>query len=105
MTGGRANGRVPDHGTDMNSSAEKASRKWANCAFGRSTAAMVTVAAVALTLGMQAEPAAARRSAVTPWGDLFGGGPLRLRGTVHRLVIPLPRPPPAEAPNAARDRP
>ena len=88
----------------MNSSAEKASRKWANGAFGRSTAAMVTAAAVVLALGMQAEPAAARRSVATPWGDLFGGGPLRLRGTVHRrAAIPLPRPRPAEAPKAEPD--
>jgi hypothetical protein len=90
----------------MNSSAEKASRKWASGAFGRSTAAMVTVAAVVLTLGMQAEPAAAsRRSAATLWGDLFGGRPLRLRGAVHhRLAIPLPRPRPAEAPKLESDR-
>jgi hypothetical protein len=60
---------------------------------------MVTVAAVALMLGMETGPAsAARRPAPTPWGDLFGGGPIRLRGTVHRLAIPLPRPRPAEAP-------
>jgi hypothetical protein len=89
----------------MNSSAEKASRKWVSGAFGRSTAAMVTVAAVVLMLGMQAEPAAAaRRSAFTPWGDLFGGGPLRLRRAVHRLAIPLPRPRPAEAPKLESDR-
>ncbi len=90
----------------MNSSAEKASRKWASGAFGRSTAAMVTVAAVVLTLGMQAEPAAAsRRPAATLWGDLFGGRPLRLRGAVHhRLAIPLPRPRPAEAPKLESDR-
>jgi hypothetical protein len=67
---------------------------------------MVTVAAVVLTLGMQAEPAAAsRRSAATLWGDLFGGRPLRLRGAVHhRLAIPLPRPRPAEAPKLESDR-
>ena len=98
MTGGRA----PDRGTDMNCSAEKASRKWANGAFGRMEAAMVTVAAVVLMLGMQAEPAAAaRRSAPTLWGDLFGGGPVRLRRVVHRLAIPLPRPRPAEAPSSS----
>jgi hypothetical protein len=67
---------------------------------------MVTVAAVALMLGMQAEPAvAARRPAPTPWGDLFGGGPIRLRGTVHRLAIPLPRPRPAAVPKAEADKP
>ena len=64
---------------------------------------MVTAAAVLLLLGTQAGPAwAARRPA--PWGDLFGDGPPRLRGTVHRSVVPLPRPRPAEAP-AEPDKP
>jgi hypothetical protein len=64
---------------------------------------MVTAAAAVLVLGIQAEPAAARRSVAPPWGDLFGG-PLRLRGTVHRrAAIPLPRPRPAEAPKAEPD--
>ena len=36
-----------------------------------------------------------------PWGDLFGVHPPRLRGTVHRAAVPLPRPRPAEAPGAA----
>jgi hypothetical protein len=64
------------------------------------------VAAVVLMLGMQAGPAAAaRRSAPTLWGDLFGGGPVRLRGAVHRLAIPLPRPRPAEAPKTEPDKP
>ena len=87
----------------MNSSAEKASRKWANGAFGRSAAAMVTVAAALLWLGVLAGPAsAARRPASSPWGDLFGLGPPKLRGGLHhRLAIPLPRPRPAEAPSAA----
>ena len=95
----------------MNSSAEKASRKWANGAFGRTRAAMITVAAVALIMGMQAEPAkAARRPASAPWGDLFGDGrpklrgprprELGLRGTLHRSAVPLPRARPDEAPTA-----
>jgi hypothetical protein len=93
------NGLTLDHGIDMNSSAEKASRKWANGAFGRTGAVLVTVAAVALMLG--AEPAkAARRPALAPFGDLFGGGPPRLRGTHHRSAVPLPRPRPTEAPAA-----
>jgi len=87
----------------MNSSAEKASRKWANGAFGRSTAAMVTVGAALLWLDAVAGPAsAARRPLPAPW-DLFGSGPVKLRGTVHRLAIPLPRPRPAEAPHAEPD--
>ena len=57
----------------MNFSAEKASRKWSYGAFGRSGAAMVTVAALVLVLGAQAGPAhAARRSRPASWGDLFG---------------------------------
>jgi hypothetical protein len=89
----------------MNSSAEKASRKWANGAFGRSTAAMVTAAAVLHWLGVGVGPAAAsRRPVPAPW-DLFGSGPVKLRGTVHRLAIPLPRPRPAEAPLAEPDTP
>ena len=55
---------------------------------------------------MQTAPAAAaRRSAPTLWGDLFGSGPVRLRGAVHRLAIPLPRPRPAEAPQTEPDKP
>ncbi len=64
---------------------------------------MVTVAAVVLWLGAAAGPvSAARRPVPAPW-DLFGRGPVKLRGTVHRLAIPLPRPRPAEAPKAEPD--
>ena len=88
----------------MNCSAEKASRKWAYGAFGRTAAAMVTVAAVAL-LGALPEPAAAARGArPAPWGDLFGDGPPRLRGTLHRAAVPLPRPRPADAPKPDSDK-
>ena len=82
----------------MNCSAEKASRKWAYGAFGRTAAAMVTVVAVAL-LGASSGPAmAARGTRPAPWGDLFGDGPPRLRRTLHRAAVPLPRPRPTEAP-------
>src|SRR5882724_8517825 len=95
-----------DHGIDMNFSAEKASRKWAYGAFGRREAAIVTAAAVLLWLGAEVGPAAAaRRSALVPWADLFGGGPPKLRGTVHRSAVPLPKPRPAEAPVAAPEEP
>lgn len=88
----------------MNCSAEKASRKWAIGTFGRTRTAMVTVAVLAL-LGMQAEPAAAaRRPVLAPWGDLFGAGLPKHRGTVHRAAVPLPRPRPTEAPNANSDK-
>jgi hypothetical protein len=84
----------------MNCSAEKASRKWAYGAFGRMAAAMVTVAAGMVLLGLDCGRAeAARTSRQSPWGDLFGVHPPRLRGTVHRAAVPLPRPRPADAPN------
>lgn len=89
----------------MNCSAEKASRKWAYGAFGRTAAAMVTVAGLFL-VGLLPDQALAARASRTapfsaPWGDLFGVHPPRLRGTVHRATVPLPRPRPAEAPGAA----
>ena len=66
---------------------------------------MVTVVAVAL-LGASSEPAmAARGTRPAPWGDLFGDGPPRLRGTLHRAAVPLPRPRPAEAPAAESGSP
>ena len=56
----------------MNFSAQNASRKWAYGAFRRIEPAMVTVAAVALLLGMPAGPAmAAKASRPAPWADLF----------------------------------
>jgi len=87
----------------MNFSAEKASRKWADGAFRRGRAAMVTAAAALLWLGMQANPAeAARRSAGFPWDDLFGARPAKPRAVKRRAAVPLPRPRPAEAPAAAK---
>ena len=86
----------------MNSSAEKASRKWANGAFGRIAAAMVTAAAAGFWLGMPIEPAvAAKASRAAPWDNLFRVGTPRPRATVQRrAAVPLPRPRPAEAPSA-----
>ena len=87
-----------DYGIDMNFSAENASRKWPYGAFGRREAAMVTAAVLVLALGAEAEPAyAARRSNPGIWGDLFGGSPPRLRGSVRAEPVPLPKPRPAEA--------
>jgi hypothetical protein len=88
----------------MNFSAEKSSRKWPCGPFGSTGAAMVTVAA-ALLLCLSTDPAAARKSALDPWGELFGAKPPRLRGTVHRVTVPLPRPRPAEAPSAEPEKP
>ncbi len=68
---------------------------------------MVTAAAVLLLLlGAQTGPAAAaRRSAPSPWADLFGSGPPKLRGAVRRASVPLPRPRPAAAPAKAPEQP
>jgi hypothetical protein len=81
----------------MNFSAGKARRKWP-C--GRTGPAMVTAAAVLLAFCAQADPAAAARrpASLSPWGDLFGQRPPKLRGTIHRALVPLPKPRPAEAP-------
>ena len=84
----------------MNCSAGKASRKWAYRAFGRTAAAMVTVAVVALVGALSETALAAKGIRLGPWGDLFGDGPPRLRRTVHRAAVPLPRPRPADAPHA-----
>jgi hypothetical protein len=62
---------------------------------------MVTVAALLSLLGAQTGPASAtRRSVPGLWGELFGNGPPRPRRTVRRLAVPLPKPRPAEAPQA-----
>ncbi len=74
----------------MNHIAGNGHRKWAYG--GRMVTAVVALA----LLGIQAGPAAAKR---VPLGDLFEGPP-RLRGSLHSLKIPLPRPRPAEAPAA-----
>jgi hypothetical protein len=87
----------------MNFSVEKSSRKWPFGAFGRRVAARITVA-VAVLLAMPAVPALARKASHDIWGDLFGARPPKLRGTVHRAVIPLPRPRPAEAPLAEPEK-
>ena len=101
----------------MNFTAQNASRKWAYGAFRRIEAAMVTVAAVALLLGMPVEPAwAAKTSRAAPWDDLFRDLSPRARGvprpTVRRAAVPLPKaavplpkPRPSEAPSVERDKP
>jgi hypothetical protein len=94
----------------MNFTAQNASRKWAYGAFRRIEAAMVTVAAAALLLGMPTGPAvAAKASRPAPWADLFRDGPPREkrtpRATAPQAAVPLPKPRPAEAPSAERDKP
>jgi len=93
----------------MNFSARKASRKWPCEGFGRTFAAMVTVATVLLMLCAQTESAAARQHGHSLWGDLFGEIRPRLRETRPKprrqaalpalpASVPLPQPRPADAP-------
>ena len=90
----------------MNFTAQKASRKWANGAFGRIAAAMVTVVATCLLLGMPTAPAfAAKAWRAAPWADLFRDAPPRSRGKVRRAEVPLPKPRPADAPSAKPEPP
>ena len=92
----------------MNFTAQKASRKWANGAFVRLAAAMVTVVATCLLLGMPTAPAfAAKTWRAAPWADLFRDAPPRSRGKVRRAAVPvlLPKPRPADAPAAKPEPP
>ena len=92
----------------MNSTAQKASRKWANGAFVRLAAAMVTVVATCLLLGMPTAPAfAAKTWRAAPWADLFRDAPPRSRGKARRAAVPvlLPKPRPADAPSAKPEPP
>jgi hypothetical protein len=70
---------------------------------------MVTVAALALMLGAQAEPAAAApkpgASSQGPPSELFGVGRPKLRGALLPIAVPLPKPRPADAPPAEPERP
>ncbi len=100
----------------MNFSARKASRKWPCEGFGRTFAAMVTVATVLLMLCAQTEPAAARKHGHSLWGDLFGETRLKLRETRPKprrqaalpalpASVPLPQPRPADAPVVEPEKP
>ena len=92
----------------MNFTAQKASRKWANGAFVRLAAAMVTVVATCLLLGMPTAPAfAAKTWRAAPWADLFRDASPRSRGKVRRAAVPvlLPKPRPADAPAAKPEPP
>jgi hypothetical protein len=84
----------------MKLSAEKGRRKWAYRSIWHGGPAMVTAAAGLLMLSAQASAAAPRPFRMD---DLFGGGPPRLRGSLRAAKVPLPRPRPAEAPQAAPD--
>ena len=100
----------------MNFSARKASRKWPCEGFGRTFAAMVTVATVLLMLCAQTEPAAARKHGHSLWGDLFGETRPKLRETRPQprrqaalpalpASVPLPQPRPADAPVVEPEKP
>jgi hypothetical protein len=78
----------------MNLIAGNGHRKWPYGAPGLAGAFLVTGAAAFFLFGMQAD---ARPVSL---GNLFGDGPPRLRGTLHSVKIPLPKPRPAEAPAA-----
>jgi hypothetical protein len=71
---------------------------------------MVTVAALLLMLGAQAEPAAAAQKpgafSQGPLNELFGKGRPKLRGALlPTSSVPLPKPRPADAPAAEPERP
>ena len=100
----------------MNFSARKASRKWPCEGFGRTFAAMVTVATVLLMLCAQTEPAAARKHGHSLWGDLFGETRPKLRETRPKprrqaalpalpASVPLPQPRPPDAPVIEPEKP
>jgi hypothetical protein len=95
----------------MNSSVQKASRKWPYSGFGSAAAAiMVTVVTALMLLCVQTEPAAARRHSQNLWGDLFGENRPRLRPRQRRAAalppsIPLPKPRPADAPVIEPEKP
>src|ERR1700722_7552117 len=97
------------HGIGMNSSVEKARRKWTYGGSRCGLAAMVTAAAVVLIACGQAEPAAAARTSFRdpfrdPWGPPFGENRPKPRDSA-RVSVPLPRPRPAEHPAIGADKP
>ena len=89
----------------MNFTAQKASRKWANGAFGRIGAVMVTVATTSLLVGMPTAPAYAKKGCcAAPWDNLFRVESPKSRAKVRRAAVPLPKPRPAEAPAARSEQ-
>jgi hypothetical protein len=91
----------------MDSSAQKAGRKWPYSGFGSAAAAiMVTVVTALMLLCVQTEPAAARRHIQNLWGDLFGESrPRPRRAAALPPSIPLPKPRPADAPVIEPEKP
>jgi hypothetical protein len=67
---------------------------------------MVTAAlAVWAAAGPVMTPALAREPRLLPPLDLFSAKPPKLRGSLHPVVVPLPRPRPAEADKGEPDKP
>jgi hypothetical protein len=95
------------YGIAMNSSAQKASRKWPYGGFGNAAAAiMVTAVTALMLLCVQTEPAAARRHTHNLWGDLFGEPrPRPRRAAAIPPSIPLPKSRPADAPVTEPEKP
>src|ERR1700730_10979571 len=97
------------YGIAMNSSAQKASRKWPYSGFGSAAAAIMVAAVTALMLlCVQIEPAAARRHSQNLWGDRCGEP--RPRSRLRRAAaippsIPLPKSRPADAPVIEAEKP
>src|SRR5437667_2455025 len=96
------------HGTAMNFSAGKASRKWPCAGLACGERPMVTVAAIVLMLCAQAAPAAAARKAVA--GSQGVGSKLspergpKLSRTALPAPVPLPKARPADAPDKSGAR-
>jgi hypothetical protein len=90
----------------MNFIPENAGRKWPCKGSRRLAAAMVTVAAVLLMLcGQPEQAAAARKSGLGPWSDLFGiTRPKPRRPAVRASSVPMPKPRPADAPANEPDK-
>src|SRR5450631_2388500 len=95
------------YGIAMNSSAQKASRKWPYGGFGNAAAAiMVTAVTALMLLCVQTEPAAARRHTHNLWGDLFGEPrPRPRRAAAIPPSMPLPKSRPADAPVTEPEKP
>jgi hypothetical protein len=94
------------HGIVMNSSVEKASRKWPCSGSACGEWPMVVVAAALLTFCSPAAPAeAARKSGQAPWSDLFGESRPKARRAALPAPVPLPKPRPADAPPTGSDKP
>ena len=97
----------------MNSSAQKARRKWPYGGLRCSAVVMVTAAVVLIICG-QPEPAAAARNGVRDpfrdsfrdsWGSLFGENRPKPHRSARGVSIPLPKPRPAEAPALQAEKP